>query len=852
MLKRNLWKIVLSCALITWAIFSIIPIQNTPFSSYVQSEVSARHSEFEALMREANQRVEAGQAQSDFVALKEIAAQRKIDLAQFFPHLRLESSLRNIEKRNAILLDHLLRESRGRLQLGLDLRGGVAFTLEVAEQPTDTQVHQEERQQKLAKAIEIISDRIDAFGVAEPIVRPVGENRIEVQLPGVSVRENPEVVAALRKPARLDFRRVHPQLSPENTSLDDVPPGYEVLALTGETRGGETYEANYFVRRIPDMTGEGVANAFATMDEYGRWRIILRFTSEGSQQFADVTGAIADEGRRTGQAGLLAIVLDGRLYSAPRVQDRISGGSAEITGSFTRREAEELANVLNNPLDLPLEVMEMNEIGATLADDAVSSGVRASIIGIALVAAFMITIYTVGGVVALVSLAVNILIILGMLAALGATISLPGVAGIVLTIGMAVDSNILIFERIREELGLGKSLRAAFQAGYEKVTSTILDANLTTLIASGLMMAFGTGPVKGFGVTLTIGVFSTMFCALIVTRLLLELPIESEKMKRFPMLIKARTPSIDFLKYARPAFILSWTVVLIGVGVVAWKGDRIYGIDFVGGDEVSVVSQARPSVTEIRTVLEGANLGEVNPLPQMDLAGTREVLRIQVPFGQGERVLPILQQQFPQAGFDQIGQTTIGPAVGAEIRWNAIMSMALAIVGILLYVAFRFEMGFGMGAVVSTIHDILMTIGIFVLTDRQFTAPMVAAILLIAGYSINDTIVVFDRIREELKNNPMAKLRDIINLAINKVFTRSLLTSITTFLAAFSLYLFGGGVINDLAFTFLVGVVTGTFSSIFIASPIFFWWHKGDRKHVEQHQDVKPTYEWTGASKASQ
>jgi SecD/SecF fusion protein len=852
MFKRNLWKIVLTCAIAAWAITSILPLHDTPFPQYAQSQVGARHSEFEALMREASERVETQRAQSVFVALKQIGSERKLDLSQFFPEIRLESSLRNVEKRNAILLDHLLKKSRGKLQLGLDLKGGIAFTLEVSEQAAESAAGSEERREKLSKAIEIIGDRINAFGVAEPIIRPVGENRIEVQLPGISTKDNPEVVDTVKKPARLDFRRVHPYLSPDTTAPADAPPGYEILTLTGETRGGESYEASYFVKRVPDMTGEGVANAFPTMDEYGRYRIILRFTTEGSRQFAEVTGAIAEEGQTTGRLGQLAIVLDGRLYSAPTVRERINSDSAEISGQFTQREAFELANVLNNPLDLPLEIREQYEVGPSLAADAVSSGVRASIIGVALVAAFMVTIYTAGGVFALVSLAINVLIILGMLASFGATISLPGVAGIVLTIGMAVDSNILIFERIREELNLGKSLKAAFHAGHDKVVSTILDANLTTLITSGLMIAFGTGPVKGFGVTLTIGVFSTMFCALIVTRLLLELFIEGDVMKKFPMLIRTKVPSIDFLKYARPAFILSWIIVVIGIAVVAWKGHRIYGIDFLGGDEVTLVFNERPTVAEVRTALEGARIGEVNPLYQSDLGGGREVLKVQVPFGESPKVLPTLQERFPNAGFEFVGQTTIGPSIGSEIQWNAFISLGLAIVGILLYVAFRFEIGFGVGAVVSTIHDILMTIGIFVLTDRQFTAPMVAAILLIAGYSINDTIVVFDRIREELKANPNTRLRDVINTAINKVFVRSLLTSITTFLASLSLYLFGGGVINDLAFTFLVGVVTGTFSSIFIASPIFFWWHRGDRKHVEQHQDVKPTYEWTGASKASQ
>jgi SecD/SecF fusion protein len=337
-----------------------------------------------------------------------------------------------------------------------------------------------------------------------------------------------------------------------------------------------------------------------------------------------------------------------------------------------------------------------------------------------------------------------------------------------------------------------------------------------------------------------------------VTKLLLELFIEGDLMKRFPMLVRTKVPSFNFLKYARPAFAISWIIVLVGIGVVAYKGERIYGIDFVGGDEINLAYTSEVDSGGIRAALEAAGIEEANPISQSDFSGATQTLKVQVPTGEGSRVGPILLAEFPEAGFTVVGETTIGPSIGEEIRWNAFMSLGLAIVGILLYVAFRFEFGFGLGAVTSTVHDILMTIGVFVLFDRQFTAPMVAAILLIAGYSINDTIVVFDRIREELKVNPDTKLRDVINNAINKVFTRSILTSATTFLASIALFIWGGGVINDLAFTFLVGVITGTFSSIFIASPIFYWYHKGDRKHVERHQDAKPTYEWTGSSRASE
>lgn len=851
MFKRNLWKIVLSCAVVAYAITSILPLQDTPFAEYMKSEASARNSEFDGLLREATERVSSGTAPSEFVALKQIAAEREIDLSQYFPHLELESSLRNIEKRNAILMDHLLKESKGRLQLGLDLKGGVAFTLQVADSASQS-VGQDERREQLSKAIEIIGDRINGLGVAEPIIRPIGEDRIEVQLPGVNTKDNPEIVDSVKKPARLDFRRVHPFLSPDTTRPEDAPPGYEAMTLSGETRTGETYESSYFVKRIPEMTGKAVQNSFATMDEYGRYRIILRFTGEGSERFAEVTGAIAEEGQQTGRPGLLAIVLDGRLYSAPQVRERINSDSAEITGQFTQREALELANVLNNPLDLPLEIREQYEVGPSLAADAVQSGKLAFIISTVLTIAFVVFFYTFGGFIAALGMAINVLVTLGVLSSIGATLTMPGIAGIVLTLAMSVDSNILIFERMREELRLGKTLPTALEAGFDKAWSAILDSNVTTLMVAAVMIWLGTGPVKGFGVTLAIGIFTTMFAAVVVSKLLLEAFILTGAVKKFRMFSILQNANYDFLKYAKPAFILSWTIVLVGIGVIAFKGSSIYGIDFTGGDQVTLTYQQTPDVGALRSAAQAAGFEQADFSFQTQLATGQEVLKVTTTFDRGEELVEVLQERFPDAGLQSVGTSRIGPSVGEEIQWNAVLSVAAAIVMILLYVAFRFELGYGIGAVVSTIHDLLITVGIFVLFDRQFNASMVAAILLIAGYSINDTIVVFDRIREELKLRPDVKLREIVNRSLNLTLGRTIITGGTTLMTAITLIVVTGGEVNDIAFTLLIGVITGTFSSLYIASPIFFWWHKGDRKHVEQHQDVKPTYEWTGASRASQ
>src|SRR5258708_6866659 len=416
MLSRNLWKIVLSAALVLWAVSTVRPRRAQPFGDYVKPEAAGKPAEFTKLMAAVADRVKSGQAPTVYVGLNQSALEQSLALSQSSPDIRREASLKNIEKRNNILLDELLRRSKGKLQLGLDLKGGVAFTLEVDPNVANTDKPQV-RKEKLDKAVEIIGNRINGLGVTEPIIRPVGENRIEVQLPGVSTKDNPEIVNSLKKPARLDFKMVHPTIAPPQ----ERPAGYEPKSLEVDNNRGQSYLEELYVKQIPEMTGEGVADSYPVMDEFGRFKIILKFTPAGSKQFADVTKAIADEGERSGRTGRLAIVLDGKLYSAPTVKQQISGGSAEISGSFTQREAIDLANVLNNPLDLPLQIKEQYEVGPSLAQHAISSGVKASIIGTTAVCAFMITFYATGGLVAVLTLAVNLVLIHGRIAVLGAT-----------------------------------------------------------------------------------------------------------------------------------------------------------------------------------------------------------------------------------------------------------------------------------------------------------------------------------------------------------------------------------------------------------------------------------------------
>ena len=856
MLRQNLWKVILSAIVVLWAVLGLIPLKDQPFGDFVKDKAAAQSAQFTTLMTKVSERVKSGQAGSTFVALKQIAREEKIDLSQFFPQIRLEDKLKNVDKRNTILLDELLRQSKGRLQLGLDLKGGIAYTLEVDPAAANLGTEQS-RKDKLDKAIEILGNRINNLGVTEPLIRPVGTTRIEVQLPGASTKENPEISSVMQKPARLDFKLVYPYSRPPA----EAPAGYRAMTLEQEGRNGETTVTELYVKELPEMGGDSVADSQATMDDFGRFKIILRFTKPGSARFAEVTKNIAalsaDLARRTGNPDAraqLAIVLDGKLYSAPGVQNEISGGSAEISGSFSQREAIDLASVLNNPLDTPLQVKEQYEVGPSLASDAVDSGVKAALIGTALVCAFMITFYATGGLVAVISLAVNIVIILGVMASIHATMTLPGLAGIVLTIGMAVDANILIFERMREELAEGKGLISANRGGFLKALTTILDAHFVQLIICGIMIWLGTGPIKGFGVTLLIGVLSTLFSVLITGHLLMELLIESETLKKMKMRRMLKDLNVDFVKWGKPAFIGSMVLLVASLGVVAYKGDRIYGIDFAGGDQITANFNPAQKIdaAKIRDLAKSIGTGEISPTYVSNLGTGKEQLKIETAYGKSEAFFKALQQAYPNAGLSSEGTQQIGATIGSEIKWTAMKAIGASMLVILIYIAFRFEFGFGIGAMASTLHDVLMNIGIFVLFGHQFSAPMVAAILCVVGYSINETVVVFDRIREELKLNPTGALKDIINNAIRKVFARTIMTATTTFLAALALFVFGGGQLHDIAFTFLVGIVTSTFSAIFIAAQVFYWWHKGDRKHVEAHQDIAPKYEWAGSSRASE
>ena len=894
------WKIAVSLAALAVAWYEFHPIAPTPLEQFVPTQVIAQKPAFDKLHAEALERVKRHKdaavaadqkSVSYFQALRDIGEGRgraaAVDLRPFFFTEAQIVSEPDQAKRNGIVLKQLLVGSQGRLKLGLDLQGGVSFTLKV--DPTGAESGEKgdsdksgvSRSDMVNQALQVMEQRVNQFGVAEPVLRPVGDLSLEIQLPGEDAANNPDVIDSLKKPAKLEFRQVHRTERPAETerehSLRSMPVDpmlgaasaistYEVLTIRDtDNKTGEVRVTRYYVRKTADATGKIIKAASGRSDDGISFYVDMKFTDEGSKKFGDLTAKIAEGNARS--VGQLAIVLDGKLQSAPTVRDAIRGGGATITGSFSREEAVELANVLNNPLEFPLIIQDVTSVGPSLAKDAQGKSVVASLVAIGLVVFFMVGFYVWGGFIAILGMILNLLMILGAMAYFGATITLPGVAALVLTLGMAVDANILIFERVREEAALGKDRSVALREGYARATWTIIDANLTTLLTALILVFMGSGPIRGFGITLTIGIFTTVFTSLVTCRGLQELALSRGVMTRvFGLPVFRPTLDIPFLKFARLAFIASWLIIALGLAQLAIKGKEAFGKDFRGGEStlVALAPGAAVDTGKIAALAASIGLADTTVTVQTPVGGGEPTLRIETEltkdkskgeFANVAAIVSAIKAKTPEilkdrsASVDKLmlSKEAIGGSVSSELRSNAVWSVILALLGIGLYVSLRFEAGFGVAAMVATLHDVLLTIALFVAFGGQFNATLIAAILLIIGYSINDTIVVFDRIREELQANPGRELRDVIHFAINRTLSRTTLTAATVFLCAVALWAFGAGDVRLYGEIFIYGVLTGTFSSIFIASPVFYWWHKGDRKGVDA-AELPRTYSWEAGS----
>jgi SecD/SecF fusion protein len=409
---------------------------------------------------------------------------------------------------------------------------------------------------------------------------------------------------------------------------------------------------------------------------------------------------------------------------------------------------------------------------------------------------------------------------------------LPGIAGIILTIGMAIDANVLIFERLREEMAAGKSLAAAVGSAYDKAFSAIFDANVTTLITSAILFWQATGPVKGFAITLTLGIMASMFSALLFTRTTFGFMLENFGLKKLRMLNWIPARSIDFLGKRGLALALSLVVILGSIGFFAWRGQKNFGVDFTGGDLLVLGTSQPVTLAEVRRIVDGAGVGESTLQSAMEEG--RELITVQSRFNTADTILERLQQDMPEAGWTIEQNDTVGPRVGRELAGRSLFALTLGLIGILIYVTIRFEFSFALGAIVALLHDVIITIGVFSMLGREVSLVMVGAVLTIAGYSINDTIVVFDRVREGLRSGRRGSVASIMNACINETLGRTILTGGTTLLATAALFFLGGPVLSDFALAIIIGVLVGTYSSIFVASPIVLWWSKRTGKNIKR------------------
>ena len=775
----------------------------------------------------------------------------------------------------------LVTPPKEKVKLGLDLQGGTSYTLEV----DDSQGLEGSVSDARDRALEVVRNRVDSMGVAEPTIYPDGDKRIVVQIPGMKAEDRERASANIRKAAFLEFRMVHPKNDElvKNLFADrKVPEGYEAVALAGranddywvrrgpppseaeraqlrrfeekvgyelllekETIEGKDYFRPYYVSRKADLTGDSLKSAGVDYQQFGQKVVQISFDAKGRKVFAKLTADYAPGGAKNPEPNgrrYLAIVLDGTLYSAPFIRTSIPSGEAVIEGNFSLEEAGDLALVLRaGALPAPLRVIEERSVDPTLGVDSIESGWRAAGIGFAAVALFMVVYYHFAGFVAVLALALNLVLLpLGMIITAGffgliggagmggsgvslPVLTLPGIAGIVLTVGMAVDANVLIFERIREEMRLGKRFGAALSAGYDKAFSTIFDSNLTTLLTAVILFWQGAGPVKGFAVTLTAGIIASMYTAIVGTRMVFDFLESHGYLHNLQMTQWVKETKVDFMGKRWVAAIVS-LAILAGSAFVAWqRGAENFGVDFTGGQQLTLEFAQKADVDALRQAFAGAGIRDVAIQYQRSGTGDQqsEVLALKVATPEeGAAAQQALATGFAANGFKLVQEDTVGPQVGKELQRSGLVAIGLSLLGMIIYITIRFEFSFAIGAVVGLLHNLLITIGLYCVFHRQFTTTTIAALLTVLGYSVNDTIVVFDRIRETRKLRAGRLDAGIVNESVNATLSRTLLTSLTTLLSVAMLMVFGGGSIFDFALAMFIGVVAGTYSSIFIASPV--------------------------------
>ena len=697
-------------------------------------------------------------------------------------------------------------------RLGLDLRGGTQIVLETQDSPTT-----KADRRSTDRALEVLRRRVDALGVSEPTLARSGDRRIIVELPGVQdPRKAAEVIG---RTAQLTFHPV----------LGTAPPGTPRGPLAVADESGQVLQL-----AAAALTGEGVKDAQSALDPMGTSRFVgIDFTGSGDRSWSKLTADAAcappgDPKRR------VAIVLDEAVISSPQVDPSVQcglgivGGRTQITGDFSAAEAADLAALIKGgALPVPVEVLEQRTVGPTLGAEAIDASGKAAVIGVSLTAVFLVLVYRLIGLLAAASLAAYGVISYGALVALGATLTLPGLAGLLLSAGLAIDANVLVFERAREELAAGhpRGLRGALQTGFAKAWSAIVDSNITTLLAAGLLFLLASGPVRGFGVTLCIGVLASMVSALVVCRALAEVAVSRGivlrrtgisglgSLGRFRTWLTRRNP--DLMRHRRRWLAVSAVAVVLALAGVGVRG-LDFGVEFTGGRLVEYSTSERVSVTQAREAVADAGFARA----VVQESGDDDIAVRTGPISNDEQVR--IEEALRSLGgtVTKERDELVGPTLGDELRTKALLALGIALLAQLVYLAVRFRWSFAAGAVIAMLHDVLIVVGSFAWLGKPIDGVFLAAALTIIGVSVNDSIVTLDRIRETWSLRRTDPLPSIANSAILQTAPRTVNTGIGAMFILAALAVLGGDSLTDFAVALLIGLLVGTYSSAFTATPL--------------------------------
>lgn len=682
-----------------------------------------------------------------------------------------------------------------KMRLGLDMIGGVSVVLEAQTDLTGAELKTLMEQVKA-----VMEKRVNEFGLTEPVIAIENENRIRIELPGA--QDAQAAIEMIGQTAQLSFK-----------TTDDVlvMDGKNVKNASAERYQG--YEANLI----------------------GSYIVALEFDAQGASKFEAATRAIvAGEIKSTSDQyrdNQILILLDDNIISEPMVTTVITGTNCQITGSFNQETASSLAALIRGgSLPVALTEVQTELVGPTLGLDAAAKSFLAGAIGIALILIIMLVFYKIMGLVANLSLLLYVLIVLWVMVGLHAVLTLPGIAGIILSVGMAVDSNVIIFSRIKEEIGLGKSVRVAVQSGYKRAMSTIIDSQVTTIIAAIILYQFGTGSVRGFATTLLIGIIASLFTAVLVSQLFLGLLAESKRFGTEKAFGSTKEKSVEerkafsFVEHRKLFYTVSAAVIIFGLAIGGIRGYNM-GIDFTGGTMIQFnmgkeipVEDMKLALAEHSIVAEIQHAGKNN---EKIIIKTTQVLSNEERIALSDSIQESFAVTTPDNEFiDQAG--LIGPSVGSQLKKNAFNAIMLSALAMLAYVAFRFQWKFGVAAIIALFHDALMLLAFYGLFHVQLNSPFIAGLLIVIGYSINDTIVIFDRIRENMNYMKKSDLTTLINTSIDQSISRSIMTSVTTVVAILPLIVISGDAIRAFALPLTVGVTLGTVSSITIASGLYY------------------------------